>query len=125
MSSDEGSLRPRPGETPEQAVERVIAWARANPRFPDAPPDVPGFSKDDKLAHEVATGARTQLNVTTGELDNLRRLAEAQREIHEITDDIFNRRKGTKRAEREDYARRLNRVAVTLHTVELNLGGGS
>lgn len=67
---------------------------------------------------------RTQLNLGTGDLDNLARITSAQREIKEIADELFHR-KTSKRDDRQQLARRLNSVAVSLHTVELRLGDQS
>jgi hypothetical protein len=63
---------------------------------------------------------RARLNVTTGDLDSLARLAAAQRELGEIANALLHA-STSRRAEREQHGRRLNAVKASLHTVELHL----
>lgn len=65
---------------------------------------------------------RSEVNLSTGDLDVLARLAGAQREVKAIADQLYHG-KTSKREERRDFARRLNAVAAALRTVELLLGG--
>jgi len=65
---------------------------------------------------------RARLNLTTDDLDVLRRLSEAQRDLGTLADDLLLRRRGTKRAEREAIGRKLNAVKASLKSVELRLG---
>lgn len=63
---------------------------------------------------------RSRLNFTTGDLDVMARLAGAQREVGAIASGLLNSRT-SKRADREDYGRRLNAVRASLRTVECRL----
>jgi len=65
---------------------------------------------------------RAQLNFTTGEIEDISRLAQAQREIKDIADELYQA-KTSKKETRRDYARRLNLVASSLKTVEMRMGG--
>lgn len=71
---------------------------------------------------QPAPTTRATLNLTTGELDNLHRLAAAQRELGEIAEALF-RSQTSKRAERKEFSTRLYRVKASLQTVELRLAG--
>lgn len=61
-----------------------------------------------------------RVNMTTGELDALRRIADARRELGEIADTLLRMRTSNRR-EREGFGRRLNAVRASLGTVELIL----
>ena len=63
------------------------------------------------------------MNLTTGDLDALRRLAEAQRELGEVAHALHTRRTSQIQA-RRGFARRLNVVKASLHELEESLGGG-
>lgn len=63
---------------------------------------------------------RSELNLSTGTLDALRRIAEARRQLEEIAELLFFARTSTKQ-QRQDCARRLNSVRASLRTVELTL----
>lgn len=65
---------------------------------------------------------RTRANVTTADLDVLRRLADAQREVGEVADTLFRMRTSSRR-DRENLGRRLNAAKVSLRTVEMILAG--
>jgi hypothetical protein len=58
-----------------------------------------------------------RVNFTTGELDALRRIADARRELGEIADYLLHE-PTSKRPHREDFGRRLNAVKASLGTVE-------
>lgn len=60
----------------------------------------------------------SRLNFTTDELDALRRIAEARRELGEIADYLLHE-PTSKRPHREDFGRRLNAVRASLGTVEI------
>lgn len=64
---------------------------------------------------------RTRLNMGTGELDAIARIAGAQREVKDIADRLYFG-KTSKKDERQDFARRLNAVAASLKSAELTLG---
>ena len=61
-----------------------------------------------------------RLNVTTADLDVLRRVIDAQREIRIVADELW-RERTSKRERRQQMGGRLNAVAASLHTVELTL----
>lgn len=63
---------------------------------------------------------RAAVNVTTGDLEVLARMADARREIEYVAERLFHERT-SRRAGREDLGRRLNAVAVSLRTIELLL----
>lgn len=64
---------------------------------------------------------RSALNLTTGDLEVLARLADAQREVGEIADLLILSRRGSKKEERHEFGRRLNAVKSQLKTIELRL----
>jgi hypothetical protein len=64
---------------------------------------------------------RSRLNLSTGDLDTLARLASAQREVKTVADALYHSRT-SKREDRQQLARQLNAVAASLRTVELRLG---
>lgn len=53
--------------------------------------------------------------------DTMRRLADAQRELHDLAGALFNART-SKGETRREQGRRLNAIAASLRTVELALG---
>lgn len=63
---------------------------------------------------------RSRLNVTTRDLDVLRRVIDAQRELRIVADELWFERT-SKRERRKQLAARLNAAAASLHTVELTL----
>jgi hypothetical protein len=65
---------------------------------------------------------RSTLNVTTGDLDVLRRLDAAQRELEEIANDLLYQ-KTSKKERRQEHGRRLNAIKASLKTVTLTLEG--
>lgn len=65
---------------------------------------------------------RSTLNLDTGDLDALQRIAGAKREIGEIADALFNS-KTSRREQRNEFGRRLNSVKASLTTVEMRLSG--
>lgn len=84
----------------------------------------PSRVPDDLLAelNDGRTYPRMELNLTAADLDALRRLADAQREVKAIAEQLLLKR--TSRLEqRQDYGRRLNAVAASLRTVELEIAG--
>jgi hypothetical protein len=60
---------------------------------------------------------RARVNVTTADLDVLRRLADAKREVGEVADTLFRMRTSSRR-DRENLGRRLNAAKASLTTVE-------
>jgi hypothetical protein len=55
-------------------------------------------------------------------LNELGLLPEVKETLHEIADAIFNHGAGTKRRDREDWARRLNAAASKLNTILIRAG---
>lgn len=108
MNSESGN----PGEQMYKALEQIAE----------------GNTGDESLIARAAletvdaTGLRSKLNLDTGDLDALQRIAGAKREIAEIADALINSRT-SKREQRHELGRRLNAVKASLTTVEMRLSG--
>lgn len=76
------------------------------------------------LPDEEELGRRARLNFDTSDLDVVRRLSDAQREVRAAADELF-RSKTSRKDDRQALARRLNAVASSLKTVELRLCEGT